>query len=69
MSFGRGRFCTGLDEDHLNWNEWSGEEVGLYTDFIPRYLTFAFAFYGTIYIYRIDATKACGTFRIVIQLG
>jgi hypothetical protein len=24
MSFGRGRFCTGLDEDHRNWNEWSG---------------------------------------------
>ena len=27
MSFGRGRFCTGLDEDHRNWNEWSSEEV------------------------------------------
>jgi hypothetical protein len=21
MSFGRGRFCTGLDKDNQNWNE------------------------------------------------
>ena len=24
--FGSGRFCTGLDVDHQNWNEWSGED-------------------------------------------